>query len=161
MLTYMEVHLYYTLPVLGLLFMILRPFHSSQDTLKYVFLSTIAFLTASPWDNYIVYHRAWWYCPSCVTAVIGHVPLEEYMFFIIMSLMTVAFTNLVMRWRLPSVFVKPDAPIVRSMIIRYVPIASLLSIAIRAWVSQIRLGGRSPYAPLTLFYFFTLEHGYP
>ncbi|CDH52790.1 lycopene cyclase phytoene synthase [Lichtheimia corymbifera JMRC:FSU:9682] len=137
MLTYMEVHLYYTLPVLGLLFMILRPFHSSQDTLKYVFLSTIAFLTASPWDNYIVYHRAWWYCPSCVTAVIGHVPLEEYMFFIIMSLMTVAFTNLVMRWRLPSVFVKPDAPIVRSMIIRYVPIAFLLSIAVRAWSMAI------------------------
>ncbi|ORY91991.1 phytoene synthase [Syncephalastrum racemosum] len=133
MLTYMEVHLYYTLPMTGLLFLLLRPFHTAQDRLKYTFLCTIAMLTASPWDNYIVYHRAWWYCPSCVTAVIGYVPLEEYMFFVIMSLMTVAFTNLAMRWRLPSVFVKPDTSVAQSMCTRYVPIAFLLTIGVRAW----------------------------
>ncbi|KAI9278985.1 Lycopene beta-cyclase [Phascolomyces articulosus] len=137
MLTYMEVHLYYTLPVLGILLAILRPFHSSQDTFKYGFLCAMAFSTASLWDNYIVYHRAWWYCPLCVTAVIGYVPLEEYMFFIIMSLMTVAFTNLVMRWHLPSTFIKPDAPVFKSIIIRYLPIAVLLSIGVRAWNSAV------------------------
>lgn len=137
MLTYMEVHLYYTLPVLAILFFLLRPFHSSQDQLKYVFLSAVAFMTASPWDNYIVYHRAWWYCPNCVTAVIGYVPLEEYMFFIVMSLMTVAFTNLVMRWRLPSVFIKSNTPILQSIFVRLTPIAVFLAIAVKAWVCWI------------------------
>lgn len=134
MLTYMEVHLYYTLPMTGLLFLLLRPFHTAQDRLKYTFLCTVAMLTASPWDNYIVYHRAWWYCPSCVTAVIGYVPLEEYMFFIVMSLMTVASTNLVMRWRLPSVFIKPNTPVAQSMCVRYIPIAFFLTLGVRAWV---------------------------
>ncbi|KAI8143956.1 Lycopene beta-cyclase [Fennellomyces sp. T-0311] len=137
MLTYMEVHLYYTLPVLGILFGLLRPFHTPQDKFKYAFLTIMAFVTASIWDNYIVYHRAWWYCPSCVTAVIGYVPLEEYMFFVIMSLMTVAFTNLIMRWHLPSVFIKPDAPVFKSMLIRYLPIAALLSIGFRAWNTAV------------------------
>ena len=131
----MEVHLYYTLPILGLLFGLLRPFHSQQDTFKYVFLCTMAFSTASIWDNYIVYHRAWWYCPSCVTAVIGYVPLEEYMFFIIMSLMTVAFTNLVMRWYLPSIFIKPDTPMFKSLLVRYLPIVGFLSVGVHAWVN--------------------------
>ncbi|KAI7855263.1 phytoene synthase [Circinella umbellata] len=133
MLTYMEVHLYYTLPILGVLFGLLRPFHSPQETFKYIFLCAMAFSTASIWDNYIVYHRAWWYCPSCVTAVIGYVPLEEYMFFIIMSLMTVAFTNMIMRWHLPSTFIKPDTSMLQSMLVRYLPIVGFLSIGVHAW----------------------------
>ncbi|KAI8371524.1 Lycopene beta-cyclase [Radiomyces spectabilis] len=133
MLTYMEVHLYYTLPVLGLLFWFLRPFHSSQDKLKYIFLCAVAFGTASPWDNYIVYHRAWSYCPECVTAVIGYVPLEEYMFFIIMTLMTVAFSNLVMRWHLPGFYLKPEKSIYSSMCVRYIPIIGFLTVGAKAW----------------------------
>lgn len=131
----MEVHLYYTLPVLGILFALLRPFHSPKDRFKYIFLCSVAFLTASPWDNYIVYHKAWWYCPTCVTALIGYVPLEEYMFFIIMSLMTVAFSNLVMRWRLPSVFLKPETPAFQSMCVRFLPVMAFLALTIKAWVS--------------------------
>ncbi|KAI8991654.1 Lycopene beta-cyclase [Mycotypha africana] len=137
MLTYMEVHLYYTLPVLGLLLWLLKPFHSTEDNLKYKFLTLVAFSTASLWDNYIVYHRAWSYCPSCVTAVIGYVPLEEYMFFIIMTLMTVAFTNLVMRWHLHSFFIKPDTPLIQSLMIRLIPIAGLLAISYKAWITAV------------------------
>ncbi|RCI01337.1 hypothetical protein CU098_012172, partial [Rhizopus stolonifer] len=122
MLTYMEVHLYFTLPVLGLLFYLLKPFHSKQDTFKYQFLLGMAVLTASIWDNYIVYHKAWSYCPTCVVAVIGYVPLEEYMFFVIMTLMTVAFTNLIMRWHLPSVFIKSRTPWIQTVFVRFVPI---------------------------------------
>lgn len=134
MLTYMEVHLYYTLPALGALAWILKPFHSSQDSLKYKFLVLVAFTTASLWDNYIVYHRAWSYCPSCVTAVIGYVPLEEYMFFAIMTLLTVAFTNLVMRWHLHIFFIKPDTSMVQTLLIRLLPVAGLLTTAYKAWV---------------------------
>ncbi|CEG75108.1 hypothetical protein RMATCC62417_10213 [Rhizopus microsporus] len=133
MLTYMEVHLYYTLPVLGILFWLLRPFDSKEDRFKYQFLACIAFFTASIWDNYIVYHKAWSYCPTCVVAVIGYVPLEEYMFFIIMTFMTVSFTNLVMRWHLPSTFIQPQAPLIQTWFVRGVPIMALMTIAYKAW----------------------------
>lgn len=136
MLTYMEVHLYYTLPVLGILFWLLRPFDSKEDRFKYQFLACIAFFTASVWDNYIVYHKAWSYCPTCVVAVIGYVPLEEYMFFIIMTFMTVSFTNLVMRWYLPSTFIRPQTPLIQTWFVRGVPIIVLMTIAYKAWVRK-------------------------
>lgn len=139
MLTYMEVHLYFTLPILGVLYLILKPFHSKQDALKYQFLTLMAFTTASLWDNYIVYHRAWSYCPQCVTVLIGYVPLEEYMFFIIMTLLTVAFTNLVMRWHLPTFYIKPETSIIQSFFIRFIPISGLLTIAYKAWVNIMQI----------------------
>lgn len=136
MLTYMEVHLYFTLPVVGLLYFILKPFHSKQDNLKYQFLTTVAVSTASIWDNYIVYHKAWSYCPKCVVAVIGYVPLEEYMFFVIQTLMTVSFSNLVMRWHLPTFYIKPQVSVYQSLFVRFVPIFGLLTIAYKAWVNK-------------------------
>ncbi|CAO3639866.1 unnamed protein product [Cunninghamella blakesleeana] len=116
-----------------LLLNLLKPFHSSQDQVKYVFLSIVAFTTASLWDNYIVYHRAWWYCPKCVIAVIGYVPLEEYMFFIIMTMITVLFTNLVMRWELPTFYLQSTSSHFQSMCTRYLPIIGFLVIAKKAW----------------------------
>ncbi|ORX60715.1 Lycopene beta-cyclase [Hesseltinella vesiculosa] len=136
MLTYMEVHLYYTLPVLFLLLLLLRPFHSAQDSVKYLFLCTMALSTATPWDNYIVYHRAWSYCSNCVVAVIGYVPLEEYMFFAIMTMMTVAFTNLVMRWHLAAFFLKSSDPF-QTKCVRYIPIVGFLSIGMKAFLLAI------------------------
>ncbi|KAL0082331.1 Phytoene Synthase/Lycopene cyclase [Phycomyces blakesleeanus] len=137
MLTYMEVHLYFTLPVLALLAFLYKPFFTTKDRFKYIFLCTVAFATASPWDNYIVYHKAWSYCPECVTAVIGYVPLEEYMFFIIMTLITVTFTSLTMRWTLPSFFIRPETPVFQSVCVRYIPIVGFLTIAAKAWASSI------------------------
>ncbi|GAA5795752.1 hypothetical protein HPULCUR_001114 [Helicostylum pulchrum] len=137
MLTYMEVHLYFTLPVIGMLFFILRPFHSKQDTLKYQFLTLIAVSTASVWDNYIVYHKAWSYCPTCVVAVIGYVPLEEYMFFVIQTLMTVSFANLVMRWHLPTFSIGVNVPIYQSLLVKFVPIFGFLTVAYKAWYAAV------------------------
>nr|AAO46893.1 lycopene cyclase / phytoene synthase [Blakeslea trispora] len=132
-LTYLEFHLYYTLPVLAALCWLLKPFHSQQDNLKYKFLMLMAASTASIWDNYIVYHRAWWYCPTCVVAVIGYVPLEEYMFFIIMTLMTVAFSNFVMRWHLHTFFIRPNTSWKQTLLVRLVPVSALLAITYHAW----------------------------
>ncbi|KAG2210269.1 hypothetical protein INT47_003254 [Mucor saturninus] len=141
MLTYMEVHLYFTLPVVGLLYFILKPFHSKQDNLKYQFLTAVAVTTASLWDNYIVYHKAWSYCPTCVVAVIGYVPLEEYMFFVIQTLMTVSFSNLVMRWHLPTFYIKPQVSVYQSLFVRFIPIFGLLTIAYKAW--NVAIPGKS------------------
>ncbi|MEM9775148.1 MAG: lycopene cyclase domain-containing protein [Chloroflexota bacterium] len=51
-------------------------------------ISTIAFVYTTPWDNYLVAERIWWYDPEKVIGVIGYVPIEEYAFFILQVLMT-------------------------------------------------------------------------
>lgn len=146
MLTYMEVHLYYTLPVLGVLLLLQRPFYSAQERTKFLFLACVAFATAAPWDNYIVYHRAWWYCPNCVTLVIGYVPLEEYMFFVVMTLMTVSFTNLVMRWRLPTFYLKSNLSSFNATCLRCIPILAFLTVGVKAWVKKKKHSSR-PFSP--------------
>ncbi len=44
----------------------------------------LAILYTTPWDNYLVATRVWFYNPNLVSGVIlGWVPLEEYLFFIL------------------------------------------------------------------------------
>jgi len=43
----------------------------------------LALLYTSPWDNYLVATRVWWYNPDLVLGItFGYVPLEEYLFFV-------------------------------------------------------------------------------
>jgi lycopene cyclase domain-containing protein len=49
----------------------------------------LALLYATPWDNYLVVTRVWWYDPALVTGlVLGWVPVEEYTFFVLQTLLT-------------------------------------------------------------------------
>lgn len=49
----------------------------------------LALLYATPWDNYLVATRVWWYDPALVTGlVLGWVPVEEYTFFVLQTLLT-------------------------------------------------------------------------
>lgn len=49
----------------------------------------IAVVYTTPWDNYLVATRVWWYDPNLVTGIIlGWVPLEEYTFFVLQTLFT-------------------------------------------------------------------------
>jgi lycopene cyclase domain-containing protein len=49
----------------------------------------VALLYTTPWDNYLVATRVWWYDPDLVTGiVIGWVPIEEYTFFLVQPIMT-------------------------------------------------------------------------
>jgi lycopene beta-cyclase len=49
----------------------------------------IALVYTTPWDNYLVATRVWWYDPELVSGlVIGWVPIEEYTFFILQPIMT-------------------------------------------------------------------------
>lgn len=52
-------------------------------------MAVIAVLYTTPWDNYLVATRVWWYDPALVTGItLGWVPLEEYTFFILQTVMT-------------------------------------------------------------------------
>lgn len=57
----------------------------------------VALLYTTPWDNYLVATRVWWYDPALVSGlVLGWVPVEEYTFFVLQTL----FTGLVLLWLL-------------------------------------------------------------
>lgn len=58
-------------------------------------LCVVAFVYTTPWDNYLVATRVWWYDPALVTGiVIGYVPIEEYTFFIVLPI----FASLLALW---------------------------------------------------------------
>lgn len=49
----------------------------------------VALVYTTPWDNYLVATRVWWYDPDLVTGLtIGWVPIEEYTFFVLQTLLT-------------------------------------------------------------------------
>jgi lycopene cyclase domain-containing protein len=49
----------------------------------------LAVIWTTPWDNYLVASGVWFYNPALVTGVtIGWVPIEEYTFFVVQTLMT-------------------------------------------------------------------------
>lgn len=44
----------------------------------------LALTYTTPWDNYLVATRVWWYDPALVSGIVlGWVPLEEYLFFVL------------------------------------------------------------------------------
>jgi lycopene cyclase domain-containing protein len=53
----------------------------------------IALVYTTPWDNYLVATKVWWYNPNLVTGItLGWVPIEEYTFFIVQTLLTGLWT---------------------------------------------------------------------
>ena len=51
-------------------------------------LVAIALIYTTPWDNYLVATRVWWYDPQLVTGIVfGWVPLEEYTFFVLQPIL--------------------------------------------------------------------------
>lgn len=51
-------------------------------------LVLLALTYTTPWDNYLVATQVWNYPPERVLATIGYVPIEEYTFFILQTLVT-------------------------------------------------------------------------
>lgn len=49
----------------------------------------LALAYTTPWDNYLVATRVWWYQPELVMGInLGWVPIEEYTFFVVQTLLT-------------------------------------------------------------------------
>lgn len=70
----------------------------------------IAVIYTTPWDNYLVATRVWWYDPALVTGlVIGYVPIEEYTFFVLQPLLTGSWLYFVAR-HLPLIAPAPQRP---------------------------------------------------
>lgn len=73
-----------------------RPTANSQRPLFALALHILmALVYTTPWDNYLVATRVWWYDPELVTGfTIGWVPIEEYTFFIVQPILT----GLILLW---------------------------------------------------------------
>lgn len=97
------------IPLLGLSLLTLRDYFRPIWTQTYrqkylpgitiIAICVIAFIYTTPWDNYLVATRVWWYDPNLVTGfVIGYVPIEEYTFFLLQPIFTGLILLLLMRY---------------------------------------------------------------
>lgn len=70
----------------------------------------LAVLYTTPWDNYLVATKVWYYNPKLVTGfVLGYVPIEEYTFFVVETILAGLWWWFLAR-RLPL----PPSPLFRS-----------------------------------------------
>jgi len=80
----------------------------------------IALVYTTPWDNYLVATHVWWYDPNLVTGMtMGWVPIEEYTFFVLQTLLT----GMWLLWlapRLPRAMTWRPTPTMR-----WIPLAAL------------------------------------
>lgn len=61
----------------------------------------VALIYTTPWDNYLVATNVWWYNPQLITGlVLGWVPIEEYTFFVLQTMLCSLWLHFLAR-RLP------------------------------------------------------------
>lgn len=132
MLTYLEVHLFYTIPPTILLYIISRPFINAFERFKLVVLITVAVIYTTPWDHYVIYNKAWWYRSDAVLFYIGYIPYEEYIFFVIQTVMTILWTKLCMHWGSNSFILKQKNRF-NFYLIRYSVMTVVAGIVIWGW----------------------------
>lgn len=127
MITYASFHTTYTLPVMSVLALIAHPFINRSEIFKITAICCIAFVYTTPWDNYVIQSGGWGYLADRVMAYVGYVPVEEYAFFIIQTVMVSLLHVLCARWSTPCLHFNRDR---RSYLwIRWTPIAALAAVA--------------------------------
>jgi len=117
--TYLQFHLVFLLPPIALLLWLarndvrsrVRP-GSEDPRVQRASLGVLALLAlvyTTPWDNYLVYRGVWGYPPGRVAFTIGYVPIEEYLFFLLQTVLT-GLILLASSRRLPSPATDPLSP---------------------------------------------------
>ncbi len=96
--TYLQFHFVFLIPpIVGLLLLARRDARrivspGSEDPRTHqaslAVLALLALVYTTPWDNYLVYRGVWGYPPGRVLFTIGYVPFEEYLFFLLQTLLS-------------------------------------------------------------------------
>lgn len=93
--TYLQFHLVFTLPVIGLLLAVSR-WRGTRLTdpaalggLVVVLVLAVGYTT--PWDNVLVEVGVWWYGEGVVWRSLWAAPVGEYLFFVVQPVITVLF----------------------------------------------------------------------
>ena len=80
--------IFLVLPILGLAF-VLRGHLTMRYVRAVLGMAAIAFVYTTPWDNAIIALGVWNYNPTLVWGIIiGWVPLEEYLFFLLQPMLS-------------------------------------------------------------------------
>jgi lycopene cyclase domain-containing protein len=73
-------------------------------------LALLALIYTTPWDNYLVANRIWWYRPDWVLgATLAWVPVEEYAFFVLQTLLTGGWALFVTQYLVRSAATAPSS----------------------------------------------------
>ncbi len=90
--TYFAFHLIFIVPpILLLAWLQRRPFAGiggRRAWLALPLIALVAFIYTTPWDNYLVWRGIWEYPIGRVVGKIGYVPIEEYLFFLLQTILT-------------------------------------------------------------------------
>ncbi len=90
--------LLFVVPIVAVGAILALPRLSKRELLGLLLLPAAAVIWTTPWDNYLVASGVWRYDPSKVwNVILGYVPLEEYMFFVLQSLGVGFITVLMLR----------------------------------------------------------------
>lgn len=92
----------------------------------------LAVLYTTPWDNYLVATGVWYYNPDLVTGIVlGYVPIEEYTFFVLETILTGLWW-----WFLARRIPEPSTPLPKNgRKIRLAAVSALLAI----WLVSVYL----------------------
>ena len=86
---YALVHFKYTIPPAVALTFLYRPLCTKLDVYKILLLITIAVVSTTPWDSYLIRSRIWTYPPNAILGpTLCSIPAEEVFFFIIQTYLT-------------------------------------------------------------------------
>lgn len=93
--SYFSFHLIFLIPAITAMLLAYRhPPKKSADNRVQLAIPLVCLIAVSyttPWDNYLVAQEIWWYGSNRVLGTIGHVPIEEYLFFVLQPLLTGLF----------------------------------------------------------------------
>ncbi len=148
--TYLQFHLAFTVPPLVALALFQGRTREPWGPLA--LLVGVAFVYTTPWDNYLVAREVWTYPPDRVLATVGYVPVEEYAFFVIETLIVGLWTRLLQaRWPVRS---QPEATLgVRAAG------ASAFGVLALAGAATVAAGGHGLYVGLIVAWAFPVLAG--
>jgi putative membrane protein len=159
--TYFQVLFYFIFPPLIILtvlvakavFSDLSVDRRNLNWLPFVALLTHVFLAVvytTPWDNYLIATNVWWYDQDLVTGwTLGYVPIEEYTFFVVQTLMTGLWVLVL--WRISAL--KPASSISLKEIRHW---SLLLTASIWAAATIVLVSGWQPGRYLALILVWAL-----
>lgn len=97
-LTYLQFHLVFSVPVLGLLWYFAPRYDAvrrRRAAVGIAILVAIAYLYTTPWISYMIRRGAWWYADGAVLVRALSIPLGEYLFFTIQTVVTAFALHLI------------------------------------------------------------------
>lgn len=87
--TYLQFHIFFTFPLLAFAIFINRKnkaVYSQRSLMGAGLLVFLAMAYTTPWDSYLIKEKIWSYSPGNVLLTIYRIPIEEYFFFFIQTI---------------------------------------------------------------------------